>query len=110
MEAPPDHVAAALFRFGQALTKIHDLTFPSRDRVESTFCDDLRGLLFTMLDEDNVDDLYAGAKRRLEEVGVGGGDTVPAQGVQECAEMAGCIEPLGADAAPCLTQRALVHP
>ena len=30
----------------------------------------------------------AGAKRRLEEVGVGGGDAVPAQGVQEGAEMA----------------------
>ena len=58
MEAPPDHVAAALFRFGQALTKIHDLTFLSRDRVASTFYDDLRGLLFTMLDEDNVDTDY----------------------------------------------------
>ena len=58
MEAPPDHVAAALFRFGQTLTKIHDLTFPSRDRVASTFYDDLRGLLFTMLDKDNVDTDY----------------------------------------------------
>ena len=58
MEAPPDHVAAALFRFDQALTKIHDLTFLSRDRVASTFYDDLRGLLFTMLDEDNVDTDY----------------------------------------------------
>ena len=58
MEAPPDHVAAALFRFGQALTQIHDLTFLSRDRVASTFYDDLRGLLFTMLDEDNVDTNY----------------------------------------------------
>ena len=58
MEAPPDYVAAALFRFGQALTKIHDLTFLSRDRVASTFYDDLRGLLFTMLDEDTVDTDY----------------------------------------------------
>ena len=58
MEAPPDHVAAALFRFGQALTKIHDLIFLSRGRVASTFYDDLRGLLFTMLDEDNVDTDY----------------------------------------------------
>ena len=33
-------------------------------------------------------DLDAGSKRRLEEVGVGGGDAVPAQGVQEGAEVA----------------------
>ncbi len=35
-EAPPDQVATALFRFGQALTKTHDPTLPSRDRVSST--------------------------------------------------------------------------
>ena len=35
IETPPDQVAAALFRFGQALTKIHDLTFLSRERVSS---------------------------------------------------------------------------
>ena len=58
LETPPDQVATALFRFGQALTKIHDLTFLSRDRVASTFYEDLRGLLFTMLDEDNVDTDY----------------------------------------------------
>ena len=58
MEASPDQVATALFRFGQALTRVHDLTFPSRDRVSSTFYEDLRGLLFTMLDEDDVDTDY----------------------------------------------------
>ena len=51
-------MAAALFRFGQALTKIHDLTFLCREWVSSTFYDDLRCLLFTMLDEDNVDADY----------------------------------------------------
>ena len=58
METPPDQVAAALFWFGQALTKIHDLTFLSRDRVSSTFYEDLRSLLFTLLDEENVDTDY----------------------------------------------------
>lgn len=58
IEAPPDQVAAALFRFGQALTKIHDLTFLSRERVSSTFYEDLRDLLFTMLDEEHVDADY----------------------------------------------------
>ena len=32
--------------------KIHDLTFPSRERVASTFYEDLRGLVFTILDEE----------------------------------------------------------
>ena len=58
MEAPPDQVAAALFRFGQALTRIHDLTLASRVRGSSTFHEDLRGLLFTILEEDDVDTDY----------------------------------------------------
>ena len=58
IETPPDQVATALFRLGQALTKIHDLTFLSRDRVSSTFYEDLKGLLFTMLDEERVDTDY----------------------------------------------------
>ena len=36
IETPPDQVATALFRFGQALTRIHDLTYLSRDWVSST--------------------------------------------------------------------------
>ena len=58
IETPPDQVAAGLFRFGQALTKIHDLTFLSRERVVSTFYEDLRGLVFTILDEDIVETDY----------------------------------------------------
>lgn len=51
VETLPDQLADALFRFGQTLTKIYDLTFLSRDRVSSTFYGDLKGLLSTMLDE-----------------------------------------------------------
>ena len=58
IETPPDQVAGALFRFGQALTKIHDLTFLSRERVTSTFYEDLRGLVFTILDEEGVETDY----------------------------------------------------
>ncbi len=58
IEAPPDQVAGALFRFGQALTKIHDLTFLSRQKVASTFYEDLRGLVFTFLDEEVVEADY----------------------------------------------------
>ena len=44
--------------------------------------------------------LDAGPERRLEQIRVGGGDAVPAQGVQECAEVAGRIEAAGADGGP----------
>ena len=42
----------AIFRFGQALTRIYDLTFLSRSRVQSTFYDDLADLLKGLVDED----------------------------------------------------------
>ena len=58
IETPPDQVAGALFRFGQALTKIHDLTFPSGERASSTFYENLRGLVFTILDEAVVETDY----------------------------------------------------
>ncbi|MCY4239113.1 MAG: DUF1828 domain-containing protein [Rhodospirillaceae bacterium] len=58
VETPPDQVAGALFRLGQALTKIHDLTFLSRERVTSTFYEDLSGLVFTILDEEVVETDY----------------------------------------------------
>ena len=45
-------------------------------------------------------DLDAGPERGLEEVRVGGGDAVPAKGVQEGAEMAGRVEAPGAEGAP----------
>ena len=55
IEAPLDQVTGALFRFGQALTKIHDLTFLSRQWVASTFYEDLRELVQTILDEQVVE-------------------------------------------------------
>ena len=58
LETSPDQVASALFRFSQALTKIYDLTFLSRERVSSTFYEDLKRLLFTMLDEEHIDTDY----------------------------------------------------
>ena len=44
----------AIFRFGQALTRIHDLTFLSRSRVRSTFYDDLADFLKSRIDEDKI--------------------------------------------------------
>lgn len=44
----------AIFRFGQALTRVYDLTFLSRSRVISTFYDDLTELLKSLIDEDKM--------------------------------------------------------
>lgn len=54
LEVPRDQVAAGLFRFGQALTRIFDLAPLGGDRVASTFYEDLQSLLFTLLDEEKV--------------------------------------------------------
>ncbi len=58
IEAVPDGVADALFTFGQALTKIYDLTFLSRARVASTFYEDLKALLFRMIDAQKIERDY----------------------------------------------------
>lgn len=55
VEAPPDQLAESLFRFGQALTKIYNLTFLSRDHVASTFYEDLKSTLFGMIGEDKLE-------------------------------------------------------
>ncbi len=44
----------AVFRFGQALTRVYDLTFLSRSRVKSTFYDDLAEILKSLIDEDKM--------------------------------------------------------
>ena len=49
-----ERLPEAIFRFGQALTRIHDLTFLSRSRVKSTFYDDLGELLKSLIDEDKM--------------------------------------------------------
>ena len=53
-ETSPDRIADTVFMFGQALTKIHDLIFLSRERVTSTFYEDLKVLLFGMIDEETI--------------------------------------------------------
>lgn len=45
IDVPVEELGSALFRFGQTLTRITDLTFLNRARVESTFYEDLAELL-----------------------------------------------------------------
>lgn len=54
LDAPADMLPEALFRFGQALTRIYDLIFLSRSRVGSTFYDDLTTLLVNLVDESRM--------------------------------------------------------
>jgi hypothetical protein len=58
IDAPADQLGFNLFRFGQALTRIHDLTFLNRMRVESTFYEDLREKLRSFTDADNIHEAY----------------------------------------------------
>ena len=58
LETAPGRIAEALFEFGQALTRIYDLTLLSRSNVGSTFYDDLAELLFRLVDESKIEPDY----------------------------------------------------
>ena len=51
VETSPDELPESIFRFGQALTRIYDLTLLSRSNVGSTFYDDLADCLLALVDE-----------------------------------------------------------
>ena len=50
----PDRLPEAVFQFGQALTRVYDLTCLSRSNVGSTFYDDLADLLSRLVDETKM--------------------------------------------------------
>ncbi len=58
IDTPLDRLPEAIFRFGQALTRIYDLTFLARSHVRSTFYDDLHDLLVSLVDEDKIERDY----------------------------------------------------
>ncbi len=58
METSVDEAAQTLFRFGQALTRVYDLTFLNRSRVASTFYDDLQEQLNRIVGEDKIQQDY----------------------------------------------------
>ena len=49
-----ERLPEAIFRFGQALTRVYDLTFLTRSNVRSTFYDDLAALLTSLVDADKI--------------------------------------------------------
>jgi hypothetical protein len=54
VEGSLEHLADASFRLGQALTRIYDLTFLNRSRVASTFYDDLKEQIYSIVSEEKV--------------------------------------------------------
>ena len=59
VEVAPEQLAEAVFQFGQALTKVYDLTFLSRAHVASTFYEDPKATLFSMIDAEDIEADYA---------------------------------------------------
>lgn len=49
-----NNLSKNIFRLGQALTKISDLTFLNRARAESTFYEDLTEQLYRIIDSDKI--------------------------------------------------------
>lgn len=58
VDTPLENLGANIFRIGQALTKINDLTFLNRARTESTFYGDLKEQLFKIIGEEKVEKDY----------------------------------------------------
>ena len=58
LDAPQTSAGPAALRFAQGLTKITDLTFLNRARVESTFYDDLQQLVFRSVPPEKVQKDY----------------------------------------------------
>ena len=54
LDTSPERLPEAIFNFGQALTRIYDLTLLSRSNVGSTFYDDLADLITSLVDESKI--------------------------------------------------------
>jgi len=57
-ETSPERLSEAVFNFGQALTRVYDLTLLSRSNIGSTFYDDLADLLLSVVDEEKIERDY----------------------------------------------------
>ena len=54
LDTSPAELPDALFRFGQALTRIYDLALSIRSRTRSTFYEDLEKKLFALVDTQKI--------------------------------------------------------
>ena len=62
IDCSPEDLARNILRFGQALTKIYDLTFLNRLRVQATFYEDLKEELYRHIPDEKIhpDFIYEG--------------------------------------------------
>lgn len=58
LDATAENLGTSVMRIGQALTRVHDLTFLNRLRVESTFYEDLREKLHTVVGAERLTEGY----------------------------------------------------
>ncbi len=58
LEVPTYDLANGIFLFGQALTRIHDLTFLNRVQVENTFMEDLKVYLESLVGDEKLIEDY----------------------------------------------------
>ncbi len=58
LDSTAEDLGANVLRLGQALTRVHDLTFLNRARTESTFYEDLREKLQTLVGSDRLTESY----------------------------------------------------
>ena len=80
-DTPPERLPEAIFGFGQALTRIYDLTLLSRSNVGSTFYDDLADCLTGFVDEAKMQRDYQpdvpNAEAYLVDFQIEGKDGIP---------------------------------
>jgi len=57
-DANLENLGTNILQFGQALTRIYDLTFLNRARVATTFYEDLREMLFALVPEQKIQTDY----------------------------------------------------
>jgi hypothetical protein len=58
LDSSLDTLGTNVLQFGQALTRIYDLTFLNRARVESTFYDDLKEKLYRLVAPEKIQPAY----------------------------------------------------
>lgn len=67
VDVPTDDIGRAVFRLGQALTQIFDISFLSRNRVSSTFYEDLDRALHKVAPDARIQKNYIVANRENAE-------------------------------------------
>ena len=58
LESTIEEIHNNLFKLGQAITKIYDLTYLNRARVENTFYEDLQERIFNIVDPEKITQNY----------------------------------------------------